>query len=282
MTDSASQTTTDQVIAEGVDDEPVEGNRRLFTGRSYLLIAALAAIYAAFHMIALNGVSISDYTGVEIGFLPQFPLETWNFRIVHIAGALALGFVLYSAHTFRAREDDRGGSKIISIAAALLIVPALVAGVTAVGFVQTINSGTLPQMGGLTTWAAFPGTDIYASEVYWFGIPLLIASLGAVLMGWFEKRDRAQVAASDIVLAVCAGVVAIYFTAIYGTAARNSVGTPFVPIGVAFAATAGSAMILELTRRVAGLALVIITGVFLVYTFTAHLLPGILAVQSAY
>jgi TRAP-type uncharacterized transport system fused permease subunit len=30
------------------------------------------------------------------------------------------------------------------------------------------------------------------------------------------------------------------------------------------------------------LALVIITGVFLVYTFTAHLLPGILAVQSAY
>ncbi|MEL7163895.1 MAG: TRAP transporter fused permease subunit, partial [Pseudomonadota bacterium] len=282
MTDSASQTTTEQVIAEGVDDEPVEGNRRLFTGRSYLLIAALAAIYAAFHMIALNGVSISDYTGVEIGFLPQFPLETWNFRIVHIAGALALGFVLYSAHTFRAREDDRGGSKIISIAAALLIVPALVAGVTAVGFVQTINSGTLPQMGGLTTWAAFPGTDIYTAEVYWFGIPLLIASLGAVLMGWFEKRDRAQVAASDIVLAVCAGVVAIYFTAIYGTAARNSVGTPFVPIGVAFAATAGSAMILELTRRVAGLALVIITGVFLVYTFTAHLLPGILAVQSAY
>ncbi|MEO0634917.1 MAG: TRAP transporter fused permease subunit, partial [Pseudomonadota bacterium] len=55
-----------------------------------------------------------------------------------------------------------------------------------------------------------------------------------------------------------------------------------VPIGVAFAATAGSALILELTRRVAGLALVIITGVFLLYTFTAHLLPGILAVQNAY
>jgi TRAP transporter 4TM/12TM fusion protein len=55
-----------------------------------------------------------------------------------------------------------------------------------------------------------------------------------------------------------------------------------VPIGVAFAATAGAAMILELTRRVAGLALVIITGVFLLYTFTAHLLPGILAVQSPY
>jgi TRAP transporter 4TM/12TM fusion protein len=55
-----------------------------------------------------------------------------------------------------------------------------------------------------------------------------------------------------------------------------------VPVGVAFAATAGSALILELTRRVAGMALVIITGVFLVYTFTAHLLPGILAVQTPY
>jgi hypothetical protein len=84
------------------------------------------------------------------------------------------------------------------------------------------------------------------------------------------------------VLALCGIVVAIYLIAIYGTAARNSVGTPFVPIGVAFAATAGRRMILELTRRVAGLALVIITGVFLVYTFTAHLLPGILAVQNAY
>ena len=34
--------------------------------------------------------------------------------------------------------------------------------------------------------------------------------------------------------------------------------------------------------RVAGLALVIIKGVFLVYTFTAHLLPGILAVRNPY
>ncbi len=87
---------------------------------------------------------------------------------------------------------------------------------------------------------------------------------------------------SDMVMAFCAIVVAVYLITIYGTAARNSVGTPFVPIGVAFAATAGSALIIELTRRVAGMALVIITGVFLVYTFTAHLLPGILAVQTPY
>ncbi|MEM9350905.1 MAG: TRAP transporter permease, partial [Pseudomonadota bacterium] len=221
MTDSASQTSEDQVLAEGVDDEPVEGNRRLFEGRAFLIVAAIAAIYAAFHMIALNGVSISAYTGLEIGFLPQLPLETWNFRIVHIAGALGLGFLLFSAHTFRAGDARPPSSKVLSIVAAALVVPALVSGVTAIGFVQTINSGELPVMGGLTTWAAFPGTDIYNAEVRWFGIPLLIASLGAIALGWFERRERTQVAASDVVLALCGVVVAIYFVAIYGTAARN-------------------------------------------------------------
>jgi TRAP transporter 4TM/12TM fusion protein len=274
--------TDEVVIAEGVDEEPVEGNRRLYEGWGYLVIAVLATLYAAFHMLALNGVSISGWTGVDIPLLPQFPMETWNFRIVHIAGALALGFLLFAAHGFGRDVAATRGARAVTLAAALLLVPALIAGGTAIGFAQQINSGQLPQMGGLTTWAAFPGTEIYATEMRWFGIPLLIASFGAIALGWVERRARTQFAMSDVVLALCGIVVAIYLIAIYGTAARNSVGTPFVPVGVAFAATAGAAMILELTRRVAGLALVVITGIFLVYTFTAHLLPGILAVQSPY
>ncbi|MEM9709635.1 MAG: TRAP transporter fused permease subunit [Pseudomonadota bacterium] len=281
MSAEKAEEASDQVIADGVDDEPVEGNRRIFTGRTQLLIAAIATIYAAFHMVALNGVSLSGLTGIEIGFLPNLPIETWNFRVVHIAGALGLGFLLFSAHTFRQSDTDTA-ERNLTLVAALLLIPALIAGATAIGFVNTIASGELPEMGGLTTWPAFAGTEIYQEELTWFGIPLLVATFGAILIGWVERRSRDRVAMSDIVLAVSGIVVAIYLVGIYGTAARNSVGTPFVPIGVAFAATAGSAMILELTRRVAGLALVIITGVFLVYTFTAHLLPGILAVQNAY
>lgn len=283
MTDkSVSEATEGPVIAEGVDEEPVESNRRLFTGTAHIVIAGLSVIYALFHMLALNGVSISDYTGVDLPFLPQFPMETWNFRVVHIAGALGLGFLLFASHGFTSEGTAGAGGKLISLITAALLIPAVIAGVTAIGFANTIASGTLPQMGGLTTWAAFPGTDIYKTEVRWFGTPLLIATLGAIVLGWFERRDRGQFAMADVVLALCGIVVAVYLIAIYGTAARNSVGTAFVPIGVAFAATAGAAMIMELTRRVAGLALVIITGVFLVYTFTAHLLPGILAVQNAY
>src|SRR6056297_303062 len=283
MTDSNSTNSIEElVIADGVDDEAVESNRRLFTGRAYLLMAGLSTFYAAFHMIALNGVSISDWTGIEIPFLPQFPLETWNFRIVHIAGALALGFLLFSAHTFSDDGPPHRETRFLSLLSVLLIVPSLVAGATAIGFLNLIQSGTLPEMGGLTTWAAFPGTEIYNQEVWYFGVPLLVATFGGIVLGWLERAPRDHFRVSDILLGICGIAVAIYLIAIYGTAARNSVGTQFVPIGVAFAATAGAAMILELTRRVAGLALVIITGVFLLYTFTAHMLPGILAVQNAY
>ncbi len=270
------------VIAEGVDEEPVEPNRRQYTGRMAWVAATLSMLYAAFHMAALNGVSISDYTGVEIPFLPQFPLETWNFRIVHIAGALLLGFLVFAAYSFGKDEGDDRETPLLTIAGYLLLVPVAVAFWTVLQFIGILNSGDLPEMGGLVTWPAFAGTEIYARELWWFGTPLLIATFGAILLSWFERRRQGALAASDLVLALCGIVVAFYLIPVYSTAARNSVGTPFVPIGVAFAATAGSALILELTRRVAGLALVIITGVFLAYTFTAHLLPGILAVQSAY
>ena len=270
------------ILAEGVDEDPVEANRRLFTGPAYIAVAVISIIYAMVHMLALNGVSLSDWTGIDLPFLPQFPLETWDFRIMHIAGALGLGFLIFAAHGFDADKPAARDTRLFSLLAASLAIPALIAGATAIGFQMQIASGTLPQMGGLTTWAAFPGTPIYAAEVNWFGIPLLIATFGAILTGWVERRARDRFAASDIVLAICGIVVAIYLIAIYGTAARNSVGTTFVPIGVAFAATAGSALILELTRRVAGLALVVITGIFLLYTFTAHLLPGLLAVDRAY
>lgn len=270
----------DVVFAEGVDEEPVERNRRLFQGKVLLVVTSLATLYAAFHMLALNGVSINDWTGIELPLLPQFPVETWNFRLVHIAGALGLGFLLFNARLFS--DEATPSTPLLSKAGYLLLIPTAVALYTVFDFMQLINSGTLPEMGGLTTWAAFPGTETYAAETYWFGIPLLIASLGGIALGWFENAPRHRIATADLVMALCSLIVAFYLITVYSTAARNSVGTPFVPIGVAFAATAGVALILELTRRVAGLALVIIACVFLVYTFCAHLLPGILAVDKAY
>ncbi|WP_245306180.1 TRAP transporter permease [Roseovarius aestuariivivens] len=272
---------TEAVLADGVDQEPVEPNRRQFSGLMAQFAAVFAILYAGFHMAALNGVSLSEYTGIELPFLPQFPLETWNFRIVHIAGALVLGFLMFSAHRVDSDTDVRE-TRGLTLAGYVLLVPVAVAFWTVLQFMLRLNGGELPEMGGLVTWPAFPGTEIYAQELWWFGTPLLIATFGAIVLSWFERRGPGAMASSDVVMALCGVLVALYLIPIYSTAARNSVGTSFVPIGVAFAATAGTALILELTRRVAGLALVIIAAVFLVYTFTAHLLPGVLAVQSAY
>ena len=376
MTDQTSQ--TDQVIAEGVDEDPIEGNRRLFSGRAYLFIAAVAFLYAAFHMAALNGLSVSGliaspwsvqatiseraaregfedlrsalgpegeaFTGnsmrrllaladevaatasnaeeirtlaagitaaqaeaaelratareikatwaARLPFLPTLPMEPWNFRTIHIAGALVLGFLMFASHGFPATAGQTlRETRTLTLVAAALAIPALVAGATTLTFIQFLNSGQTMEMGGRVLWISQPDVPeafaeayawVYAREIWWFGLPLLLATFGAIVTGWFERRDRALFTASDMVLGLCAVVVAIYLITIYDTAARNAVGTPQVPIGVAFAATAGSALILELTRRVAGMALVVITAVFLVYTFTAHMLPSILRVEVPY
>ena len=65
QTADAEDQTDGPILAEGIDDEPVETNRRLFTGKPFLIVAILSTFYAAFHMAALNGMSISGMTGIE-------------------------------------------------------------------------------------------------------------------------------------------------------------------------------------------------------------------------
>ena len=266
MTDAASQVEDEHLIAEGVDDEPVEANRRTFTGWRFALIAALAALYAAFHMAALNGLSINEWTGVRIPLLPTFPMETWNFRIVHVAGALFLGFLLFGAH-LRFPEDADGETPVLTYAAYALMVPALIACGAALQFASRISAGEM--------WNGI-APEFRTPEIWWFGVPLLIATFGGIVLGWMHRRQRSGFSAPDIVLGIAGVAVAIYLITIYGTLMRNSTGTPFAPIGISIAAVAGTALIMELTRRVAGLALIIIAGIFLVYVFVGHLMPGFL------
>lgn len=253
------------IKAEGIDDEPIEGNRRLFTGKVAIFMAAYAAIYALFHMLALNGVSISELTGLTIPLLPTFPLETWNFRIIHVAGALGLGFLLFSGSNFTARTYKK--SRLFDVIAIALGIAALLSVGMAFSFQVEIANGK-----------AWNGLDpsIKFNETWLYGAPLLVATFGAIVLSWFDRRTRGTVAGLDIVLAICGVAVAVYLITIFGTQMRNATGTPFAPIGMSLAAVAGTALILEMTRRVAGLALVIIAAVFLIYVFVGQYLPGVL------
>lgn len=259
--------TDEKVIADGVDDEPVESNRRMFKGPTAWVVAALTTFYAAFHMAALNGLSISDMTGgaIVIPFLPTFPMETWNFRIVHIAGALILGFTLYTGT--KSFSDQSKSFTVFDGMAVLLFGLAVWSAGVAVWFSSQVAGGVM--------WNGIDATIQY-NETYLFGLPLIIATVGGIVLGWLNTKQRGVLSGTDIVLAVCGISVAIYLITIYGTLMRNATGTPFAPIGISIAAVAGSMLILELTRRVAGLALVVIAAVFLVYVFTGPLLPGFL------
>ncbi|MBD3898414.1 TRAP transporter permease, partial [Halomonas sp. ML-15] len=72
------------LLAEGVDEEVIESNRRLFTGWQWALFGGLAVAYSLFHLITLN----------------VLPMETWSYRVIHIAGALILGYGLYTGARF--------------------------------------------------------------------------------------------------------------------------------------------------------------------------------------
>ncbi|MEL6167811.1 MAG: TRAP transporter fused permease subunit [Pseudomonadota bacterium] len=252
-------------VAEGVDDEPIESNRRIFDGNRFVFVSVFGTLYAAFHMAALNGLSISDWTGITIPFLPTFPMETWNFRIVHVAGALALGFLMFSGRDFAKSEADQ--TRILSYVSYALLVPALFSLGMALSFAAEIAGGAM--------WNGIDETIRYR-ETWLFGAPLLLATAGGIVLSWVHKRERNRFAEPDLVLAVAGIAVATYLITLYGTLMRNSTGTPFAPIGISIAAVAGSALIMELTRRVAGLALVIIAGVFLAYVFAGQYLPGFL------
>jgi TRAP transporter 4TM/12TM fusion protein len=257
------------VIAQGVDEEPVEANRRIFDGPLLLVMSGMAMFYAMFHMAALNGLSIANLTGVSIPLLPQLPMETWNFRIVHIAGALVLGFLMYAAHSFS--DDETAETPKLSRLALVLLAPAVFALGMAISFALDIARGTM--------WNGMDA-GIKFRETWLYGAPLLVATMGGIVLSWFDRRARGKLAVPDIVLSICGIAVATYLITIYGTLMRNSTGTPFAPIGISIAAVAGTALIMEMTRRVAGLALVIIALVFLVYVFAGPYLPGFLTAPA--
>ncbi len=243
--DALAGSSTPESIADGVDEEVVEPNRRLFVGWQFLLFAALAIAYSGFHLFSLN----------------VYPMETWSFRIVHIAGALILGYGLFAGARF-AEDVQQASPAWLKWMSYALLVPAVYALVQVFLMQQTINGGAMridPTI-----------------ETLHFGYPLMATTAVAIVLSWFYRQERHRFNAADLVLMVCALASAGYLLMAFNTTMRMSTGTSFAPPGISWAAIAGSLLILELTRRVAGLALVVISAVFLTYVFAGPYLPGFL------
>ena len=236
----------DHILAHNVDEEPVEANRRLFSGGLLKLVTVLTIAYSSFHLFTLNVA----------------PIESWSYRIIHVAGALFLGFLLYAGARFVQAEDDDSRHRWTTWLASLALLPALYSLYQAATFHYLLQEGARRIDVALETWH--------------FGWPLIAATAVGIVASWFHQRERSRFSLPDLVLMVCSVSVATYLVIVFDTSIRMSTGTPFAPVGISFAAVAGSALILELTRRVAGMALVVIALIFLAYVFAGPYLPGFL------
>ena len=234
-----------EILAEGVDEEVIESNRRLFTGWQWALFAVMAVVYSLFHLVVLNAI----------------PLETWSYRILHVTGALILGFGMYTGARF-AGDSASSAPVWLTALAALLLVPA------AYALFQVYRMWQLMADGAMRIDAHI--------EAWHFGYPLMFATAAAILLSWGYRQVREKFSLPDLVLMVCALASAGYLLVMYNSPLRMSTGTAFAPIGISYAAIAGCLLILELTRRLTGNALVIITAIFLLYVFAGPLLPGFL------
>jgi len=239
-----AEATVAEKVADKGEINPTENVG--LTGLQGKLFGLLCIIYATWHLYSLNIA----------------PLETWLFRIMHIAGALVLGFGLTAM--LLPGEDRRikniSLERIVSLVAGVPILFAL--GLTSYGLYQYWTTGGVEE----------PDT-LFA----YFGISLAAGTMLAIVAGWFLRGEDARVSALDwVLIAASLASTGFIILSLDALGLRLRAGTPFADPQNAWAAFVVVALMLELTRRVAGLALVVIAAVFVGYTFLGPYLPGFL------
>jgi TRAP transporter 4TM/12TM fusion protein len=236
------------VIAErGVDEGPANSNQRDPSGVFGWIIAGAAFLYAVFHLVALN----------------IYPIETWTYRMLHVLGVLVLGFMVAAPHAVRSGERRAGVERV---ALGVGLVAALLVGYAAVPI-------------ALHVLAADPKAQLAGDwEVWGFGVPLAAGTALALVGSWTLRVRGERIHPCDVALILAALVSSGYLlAALDGAALRMRAGTPFAAKANVYAAIVGIVLIFEVTRRVAGLALVVIAAVFCGYAFLGPWLPGFLA-----
>ena len=262
QTEKAQQDTAAQnqaSIADGVDAEIYTSNQRKPVGLAAKIAVILCIAYTLFHVGVMNGLHdrLTDLLGIGSVDLT----EPWRYRLIHVGGGLALGFLLFSSTLF---SEERSGTADPRRLLAVLPGAALVA----LAFGQAALFWTT---GMAVDQAA--AANAYSMT---FGLPLVVGTFWLIVVGWFwPDRRRATFDLADLFLALAAITVAVYLI-YHAPFLRLRGGTALAKSADMYTALAGTVLILELARRLAGLALVIIASIFVLYAFVGPWLPGIL------
>ena len=239
----------DAIRADGVDDEPPASYERHFDKGVLLWVFTASGIfYAAWHLYVLNIA----------------PVETIAFRTLHVAGALMLGFVLAMPVVGKPEAMWPTAPKQIAYVADL-------AAMALVGHALAMLA--LAYGGHMMTGRGAPEPWVFQ----YFGQSLAAGTAIAIVAGWFLPAAPGTVPLRDWVLVgATVAVCAFMLFGLEHMGLRMRAGTSFADPQNGWAALVGVMLILELTRRVAGLALVIICAVFIAYAFLGPFLPGFL------
>lgn len=226
-----------------VDEVNPATNERLPSGWSATFLFVVCVAYIGFHLYSLN----------------VRPVETWTFRIVHVAVGLLVGYLLLGASRRFHPSDQTSRSRRVVGGVCL----ALALGVSALVALLWLE----PRYPALGSVAALIRDHL--------GGWTLVALAVSLLASWGIKGKRCRLHGPDTSLGILALAVAAYIILSLGRW-RMLAGTPLAGELDLYMAAVGVVLILELTRRVAGMALVVITGLFMVYAFCGPWLPGIL------
>ena len=257
----------DKVIADGVDDAPPIGNQRSLIGWQKHVLYWACVLFTAFALFNLT----------------YFGLETWAYRTIHVAGGLVLGFALVAAWSV-----DRPAAS--GPLARFQIIPLLVAGIPgAWALFCVVYAFIVRDFGGAEappSWVfdpvpmGFLGEETTASL---FGVALTISVIVGLFSAWLFPGPGHRIHWPDVILLGASLTVGGFFVfhflnpdSMMRGAFRMRAGTLFADPASFWVAMCGTILIMELTRRVAGLALVIIASTFVLYSFAGPYLPGIL------
>lgn len=307
---SPEEVATGPVIAEGIDQEPTADSERRPSGWEAKLFFILGLLFTSWHLFVLNLYPVETWTfrivhvigGSVLGFglfaaagigLTHRNRSRRTSIIVAVATAVTLLAALHFLETplfkmgwAEAAAAGGGAFWLYALGGLALLGCFLWAALSRKG------GPLLAQLAPLTVAGAAVGVAVamalyalylrYGAGVQnpppwvfeWFGIALIIATLLAVVSGWVFGSRGPQVSASDWILILASLCVGFYMIFNLKILQFRAGVLPMLPDFLA--AFSGIVLVLELTRRLAGLALPIIAMLFIAYVFVGPHLSGFL------
>ncbi|MCG5499330.1 TRAP transporter permease [Ectothiorhodospira lacustris] len=227
------------------DAEEGMSSQRNLTRWQKLLLFLLGLTYTSFHLLVLNVI----------------PMETWAFRIVHVAGALVIGFAIVAACVPPA--DPRKRRWVLELLPMVLTVGLALYALVAMAIAMYMKLRLGHDTYSLPEWI-----------FHTFSWALLASVVLGIVFAWMFKPRSDRIGWYD--WSLMAGSISVCAYLLFNLdVLQFRMGV--MPAQTDFwVATAGILLILELTRRVAGMALVVIAGIFILYGFVGPWLPGVL------